>query len=97
MSQQHRTHRVIPCRGERLSIRVDADTLLAVPPMHRATPPATRQQVFSYVLRRQYGLAASIAEDARSAIEQRGRRRAMLAQLMAETPHRNVRGFGLAA
>lgn len=79
------------------AIRVDADTLLAVPPMHPATPRATRVRVLEYVLRRQIGLAHLLADDARDTIEHRGAVLGRIASLMGETPHRNQRGMGLAA
>lgn len=39
----------------RYAIRVDADTLLAVPPMNPKTPHITRVRILEYVLRRQIG------------------------------------------
>lgn len=50
--------------GPRLAIRVDAATLLAVPPMHPDTPRAVRVRVFEHVLRGQLGLAQAVAEGA---------------------------------
>lgn len=41
----------------RTAIRVDEQTLLAVPPMPLNTPREVRVKVFEYVLRRQPGLA----------------------------------------
>jgi len=81
----------------RYAIRVDEHTLLAVPPMHPDLPPAVRQRVFEYVLRRQPALAALVAGDAH--VDGMAGARARLAALMGETPHRNARGsqMGMAA
>lgn len=79
---------------DRLAIRVDAATLLAVPPMHPHTPRATRILVFEYVLRRQIGLAAMVAQATADDLEGTQGARARLASLMAQTPHKNARGAG---
>lgn len=84
----------------RYAIRVDADTLLAVPPIPPGTPRPTRVRILEYVLRRQPGLAQIYAQEAAEAAARAagtfgdlGR----LAALMSQTPHKNARGFGVAA
>lgn len=72
--------------GYRLAIRVDADTLLAVPPMHPHTPREVRVRVFEYVLRRQVGLAALVAETTAHEIDGVAPEMARLAAIMGETP-----------
>lgn len=72
----------------RIAIRVNKDTLLAVPPMHPHTPSAVRVQIFELVLRRQPGLAQTVAEtwaDSRAGVDGA---RDRLAHLLAETPYR---------
>ncbi|MGE3414106.1 MAG: hypothetical protein AB7L91_18015 [Dehalococcoidia bacterium] len=72
--------------GPRLAIRVDADTLLAVPPMHPHTPRDVRVRVFEYVLRRQPALAAMLAEASAHEVDGIAPEMARLAALMGETP-----------
>lgn len=88
--------RVILKNGERLAIRV-GDIALAVPPMHPSTRPSVRQAVFSAVLRRQYGLAATIADTEREAIEFRERKVDLIEALISATPHKTQRSYGRAA
>lgn len=83
--------------GERLAIRVDDRTLLAVPPMHPRTPRDIRVQIMEYVLRRQFGLAHMIAETTRDDLDGVSDTRASIASLLGQTPHRNRRGMGVAA
>lgn len=78
--------------GDRVAIRVDDGTLLAVPPMHPRTPSTVRVQVLEYVLRRQIGLAQMLAETCADDIEGVSPERARLAAMLGETPHRNQRG-----
>lgn len=80
---------------QRLAIR-HRDVLLAVPPIHPCTPREIRNRILEYVLRRQIGLAAMLAEDAADEIEHRTSRRDHLAALMKQTPHRNARGYAAA-
>lgn len=61
--------------GDRLAIRVDGDTLLAVPPMKYRLPSTVRVKVFEYVLRRQLGLAQALIDIENDLIE--GRERGM--------------------
>lgn len=86
---------VVHLPGGRLAIRVDADTLLAVPPLHPGTAPDVRAVIFEYVLRRQIGLACVLAEHDADRLNGVEGARARLASLMAETPHRNARGFSM--
>lgn len=75
----------------RLALRdTTRDCLLAVPPMHPLTAGPVRAQVLDYVARRQYGLAASVADIERELIELREHHMpgGNVATLMAETPHR---------
>lgn len=80
--------------GGRLALRVDADTLLAVPPMHPGTARSVQERILDYVLRRQIGLAALLAEDERDRLDGVEGARSRLAYLMGETPHKNRRGLG---
>lgn len=84
--------RVRALPGARLAIRVDG-RLLAVPPMHPATPPPIRVQVFELVLRRLWGEALELATAAADAIERRPGETHQVAALMAQTPHKNARSF----
>lgn len=77
--------------GPRLAIRVDADTLLAVPPIHPGTPREVRVRILEAVLRRQVGEAQMLAEAVREDAEG-GPERDQLAALISMTPHRNARG-----
>lgn len=70
--------------GERLAIRVDEDTLLAVPPMKYPLPRGIRQQVLEYVLRRQIGMAQALIDIENDLIE--GRERAVT-QLLSMRPN----------
>lgn len=70
----------------RIAVR-DGDTLLAVPPMHPGTSAQDRQKVLEYVLRRQIGLAHTIAEMARDDLERHLRIVPELAHLIQQTPH----------
>jgi hypothetical protein len=79
------------------AIRVDADTLLAVPPIHPGTSRADRVRVLEYVLRRQPGMADLLAQEARESITRTGGTFASLAAVMSQTPHKNTRGLGVAA
>lgn len=79
-------------RTGRLAIR-HGDVLLAVPPMHPDSPPAVCQLVFEYVLRRQVGLAATVAEMAADVIEGRQAHLGKMAKLLQETPHHTARGM----
>lgn len=85
---------VVHLRDGRLAVRADADTLLAVPPMHPGTSGEVRARIFEYVLRRQLGLACLLAEHDADRLYGIEGARARLASLMAETPHRNRRGLG---
>lgn len=78
--------------GRRLAIRVDDDTLLAVPPMHDRTPREVRVKVFEYVLRRQPALAHMLADIASEEVDGVAPELSRLAALMGQTPHRNARG-----
>lgn len=83
--------------GPRLAIRVDADTLLAVPPIHPGTPKDVRARILEYVLRRQPGMAHQLAEDVAEDIRRTDRRRrdllgtSNIVQLLAEEPHHTDR------
>jgi len=77
--------------GPRLAIRVDADTLLAVPPVHPHTPRDVRVRVFEYVLRCQPALAAMLAETTEHEVDGAAPEMSRLAAMMGETPHRNAR------
>lgn len=85
--------------GPRLAIRVDEDTLLAVPPMDPSTPSAVRVKVFEYVLRRQPGLAQMIAEFAHDAQNERRKVLGVTADMLSELPYGQqfARQFGGAA
>lgn len=72
----------------RLAIR-DGDALLSVPPMHPATSREDRRRVLEYVLRRQVGLAHTIAEMAREDIERHRRIVPGLAEMIEQAPHRS--------
>ncbi|QJY51242.1 hypothetical protein [Pseudonocardia broussonetiae] len=76
----------------RLAIRLDDDTLLAVPPIHPHTPRHTRVRILEYVLRRQVGLAQMLAEEAADDIEGVSREHDRLSAVLRQTPHRNARG-----
>lgn len=72
----------------RLAVRVDGDTLLAVPPLDPRLPRFTRRQVFDAVLRRQPGLAQTIADIELDVIEGREKTVGKRASaLMAEQPY----------
>ncbi|MEU7817046.1 hypothetical protein [Pseudonocardia sp. NPDC049154] len=78
--------------ADRIAIRVDQHTLLAVPPMHPATPSPIRVKVFELVLRRQFGEACQVATEWNDHITGDAGPRARLASLMSQTPHKNARG-----
>lgn len=61
-------------------------TKLAGPPMHPSTPSEVRVRVFEYVLTRQYGLAAELAEEARDVIERRENREYLI-RSMSSRPY----------
>lgn len=90
--QRMRTHST----DGRLAIR-HGDVLLSVPPMHPNTPRDVRVRVLEYVLRRQPGLAMTLAEVTSDLIERRHATLGRLASLMEQTPHKNARGLGMAA
>lgn len=73
---------------QRSAIRLDDGTLLALPPMDPRLDRFARRQVFDAVLRRQPGLAQTIADIELDVIEGReknmGRR---AAALMSEQPY----------
>lgn len=77
--------------GDRLAIRVDEHTLLAVPPMPKGIPSDVRVKVFEYVLRRQPGLAEVIAQIAIDAMKQREQHVDGLGLLIAEAPYGTTR------
>ncbi|MCW2901710.1 MAG: hypothetical protein JWO67_3975 [Streptosporangiaceae bacterium] len=86
--------------GQRLAIRVDANTLLAVPPMHPDLPSKVRVLIFEYVLRRQIGLAMDVAASenircGRYSYSDRGV--ATITALISERPHGTSRDHGVAA
>lgn len=68
--------------GHRLAIRVDADTLLAVPPMRPDLPREVRVKVFEYVLRGQLGLAETVAQIEADVIDGRERHDRRAAQIL---------------
>lgn len=78
--------------GPRLAIRLDEDTLLAVPPIHPHTPRHVRVRILEYVLRRQVGLAQMLAESVADDLDGVAPERARLAAVLRQTPHRNARG-----
>lgn len=73
--------------GDRLAIRVDERTLLAVPPMPKGIPSDVRVRVFEYVLRRQPGLAEATAQIAIDAMRQRDELVPGLGLLIAQAPY----------
>lgn len=77
---------VVTLTDGRLAV-ADRGRLLSVPPMHPLTSQHAMAQVLDYVLRRQYGLACTIADSERELIEYRERHVPGVAKLMAETPH----------
>lgn len=89
--------RVHPLPGQRLAIRIDDDTLLAVPPMDPRLPRTARVRILEYVLRRQPGLAHTTAQVEVDIIEARERSDGRLAALISETPHGTSRDHGAAA
>lgn len=98
--------RIIAQPGQRLAIRVDADTLLSVPPMHPKTPHALRVQVLELVLRGLYGEAHDLAMDTAEAIVRTARKRdqmlgeeeaEVLAGMLSQAPHSTPRSRAYAA
>lgn len=73
--------------GQRLAIRVDERTLLAVPPMPEGIPSAVRVKVFEYILRRQPGLAQVTAQIAIEAVRNREELLPGLGLMIAEAPY----------
>lgn len=65
---------------------------LAVPPLHPRLPRSVRRQVFELVLRRQLGLAETVAQIEADVIEGRDRFDSRYAAMLAETPHRGATG-----
>lgn len=90
------SRRIHALPGLPLAIR-HGDVLLTVPNMHPDTPPPVRVQVFELVLRRLYGEAAELATAVADEITHRSAEASRLAALMAQTPHKNARGFRAAA
>lgn len=70
---------------------------LAVPPMHPDIPRPVRVQVYELVLRRLFGEAYDLAASAEDARLDRAGTFASISSLMSKTPHKNARGYGLAA
>jgi hypothetical protein len=68
------------------------ELLLTVPTMHPQTAPAVRTQVFELVMRRLYGEALELAQATNDEIARRTPEANELATMLAETPHRSVRG-----
>lgn len=83
--------------GDRLAIRLADGTLLAVPPLDPRLPRAARIRVLEYVLRRQPGLAQTVAQIELDIIEGRERADRRVNELLAERPHGTARDHGVAA
>jgi hypothetical protein len=66
-------------------------TLVRLHPIHPRTPRDIRVRVLEYVLRRQVGLAAMLAEATADELDGVAPERARLAALLEQTPHRNAR------
>jgi len=77
----------------KLAIRVDENTLLAVPPLPPNTPREVRVKVFEYVLRRQPGLAQMTAEIALAADENKRKALGLIPEgLLSELPNGQLFG-----
>jgi len=87
---------LVKLRDGRQAIR-DGDKLLAVPPMHPDIPGDVRLKVYELVLRRQWGAALDVAQEAEDAREHRSGVMASLHALISARPHRGGSGYAAAA